>query len=125
MTQAYDRALAPSGLKLSQFSLMAMLERLGDTPLTVLADKLVLDRTTLTRNLKPLMDRGLIETVEAADRRVRRLRLSRDGEAALGEARPRWEKAQARMILRLGPDHWQRLLDDLAIAVTVAVPDDG
>ena len=120
VTQAYDRALAPAGVKLTQFTLMSTLERLGDTPLTELAEKLVMDRTTLTRNLKPLIDRGLVRTVDVGDKRVRQLSLSKEGLKVLRKAQPRWERAQAATIRGLGTEHWQRLLDDLAIAVTVA-----
>ncbi len=120
VTQAYDRALAPVDLKLTQFTLMSTLERLGTAPLTVLAEKLVMDRTTLTRNLKPLIDRGLVEASGIDDKRVRQLSLSKDGLKLLRKAWPRWEKVQAEIVRGLGPDHWQRLLDGLAIAVTVS-----
>ena len=124
VTQAYDRALAPANLKLTQFSLMTTLERLGEVPLTVLAEKLVMDRTTLTRNLRPLIDRGLVISARTDDRRVRQLTLSDEGLKLLREAWPMWERAQAATVYGLGPNHWQRLLDDLAIAVTVAGSDE-
>ncbi len=120
VTQAYDRALAPAGLKLTQFTLLTTLERLGDAPLTTLAEKLVMDRTTLTRNLRPLIDRGLIEALDVGDKRIRQLSLSKEGTKVLRKARPRWERAQAATVRGLGPEHWQRLLDGLAIAVTVS-----
>ncbi len=120
VTQAYDRALAPAGVKLTQFTLMSTLDRLGDAPLTVLSEKLVMDRTTLTRNLKPLIDRGLIETAAIDDKRVRQLSLSKEGLKVLRKARPRWERAQAATVRGLGAEHWQRLLDGLAIAATVS-----
>ena len=119
MTQAYDRALAPSGLKTTQFTLMVMLEELGQVPLTQLAEKLVMDRTTLTRNLQPLIDRGLITAESGQDRRVRNLAVSKDGAKLLKKARPRWEKVQVTTVSGLGPDHWQRLLDQLAIATSM------
>ena len=55
VSQAYDAALKPSGLRATQFTLLAVLARAGDMPLTKLAEILVMERTTLTRNLKPLM----------------------------------------------------------------------
>lgn len=120
MTQAYDKALSPAGLKTTQFTLMVMLEELGQVPLTQLAEKLVMDRTTLTRNLQPLIDRGLIAADRGQDRRVRNLSVSREGSKVLKKARPRWEKVQLTTVSGLGPDHWQRLLDQLAIATSMA-----
>ncbi len=119
VTQAFDEALAPAGIKATQFTLMATLNRLDEVPLTQLAERLVMDRTTLTRNLKPLIDRGLIEAERSADRRVRKLRLSREGARVLNKAMPLWQKVQKRVVAGLGPERWQTLLDDLAIAVSV------
>ena len=58
ITQAFDAALQPTGLKATQFTVLATLARQGDGPLTLLAESLVMDRTTLTRNLKPWSARG-------------------------------------------------------------------
>lgn len=123
VTQVYDQALAPAGIKTTQFALMTTLERLGQTPLTRLAERMAMDRTTLTRNLKPLIDKGFIDTSSGNDRRVRWLRVSKQGAAALTSARPLWQDVQARMVSGLGAKRWQTLLDDLAIAVSVAGPD--
>lgn len=60
VTQVYDGALRPVGLRATQFNLLATLAISGDTPLTRLAEMLVMNRTTLTRNLKPLVGKGLI-----------------------------------------------------------------
>ena len=120
VTQLYDAALAPVGLKATQFTLLSTLHELGEARLTDLAETLVMDRTTLTRNLKPLMERGLIEESTERDRRVRRLSLSTDGLRTIKEALPHWERVQTRTVEGLGSKSWQSLLDDLAIAVTVA-----
>ena len=125
VTQAYDKALAPAGLKTTQFTLMVMLEELGQVPLTQLAEKLVMDRTTLTRNLQPLIDRDLITADRGQDRRVRNLSVSKAGAKVLKKARPRWEKVQMATVAGLGPEHWQRLLDQLAIATNVASNPEG
>ena len=65
VTQLYDQLLAPVGLRVTQFSILAKLERKGPLTINVLADDLVMDRTTLGRNIRPLERDGLI-SVEAA-----------------------------------------------------------
>ena len=79
-----------------------------------------MNRTTLTRNLKPLTERGLIEVGADDDRRVRRLAVSRAGVALLAEAMPLWRKAQSRMVDGLGAGRWNDLLDDLDAATALA-----
>lgn len=98
MTALYDRELAPSGLKLTQYSLLATLRREGgDAGLAVsgLAAAMDMDRTTLTRNLRPLLDQGLVELgADESDARVRRARITPRGHAVFGKAMPYWRVAQ-------------------------------
>lgn len=119
VTQAYDAALQSTGLKSTQFILLANLAEQGDMPLTQLADALVMDRTTLTRNLKPLVRQGLVHVAQEADLRVRRISLTRAGRAAVVAARPKWEAMQLRVSERLGDARWAGLLDDLNATVEV------
>ena len=73
VSQAYDEALKPSGLRATQFTLLSVLAKSGPMPLTRLADIIVVDRTTLTRNLRPLERDGLVAskvTPGSADQRV-------------------------------------------------------
>ncbi|UCH74682.1 MAG: hypothetical protein JSU82_02160, partial [Rhodospirillales bacterium] len=74
---------------------------------------MAMDRTTLTRNLKPLEEAGLIRIEAGADRRVRRVIVTADGEHALSRAIPMWRKAQTRMIDRLGDEQWGMFLRQL------------
>ncbi len=100
MTQLYDQALAPSGLKVTQYSLIAHARRKpGEMPPTLseLALKLHTDRTTLTRNLKPLVDANFINVIPGADARSKVVMVTPDGEAALLAARPYWKVAQLRL----------------------------
>jgi len=120
VTQAYDAALLPSGLKATQFTLLATLAKRGSLPLTRLADALVMDRTTLTRNLKPLVGKGFVRVDRDADHRVRRISLTDAGRAALNEAIPHWRKAQTRLVKSLGRARWSGFLDDLAETVALA-----
>ena len=119
VTQAYDAALQPTGLKATQFTLLATLARRGDVPLTRLADALVMDRTTLTRNLKPLARKGLIRIEHEEDQRVRRVSLTETGKRIFEEARPRWERAQSRILESLGHERLSGFLEDLAATVAV------
>ncbi len=119
VTQVYDEALRPSGLKATQFTVLATLAKRGELPLTKLAEVLVMDRTTLTRNLKPLVAKGWVGTAEAEDQRVRRIALTDAGREVLGAALPLWRGAQAQLAEGLGPERLTELLDDLARTVAV------
>ena len=113
VTQFYDDALKDSGLKSTQFSLLAMTATLGGAPISRLADEMAMDRTTLTRNLKPLEEAGLIAVVAGDDRRVRNVAVTPEGQHALARALPLWRRAQTHMIDRLGDDQWGELLRQL------------
>ena len=119
VTQSFDAALAPVGLKATQFTVLATVERLGEAPLTRLAEALVMDRTTLTRNLKPLERAGWLRLSEGEDRRVRRIALTRRGRALLDRARPLWQAAQSRVVEGLGEQRWSGLFDGLAATVAL------
>jgi DNA-binding MarR family transcriptional regulator len=123
VTQVYDEALRPSGIKATQFTLLATLVKCGDPPLTKLAEALVMDRTTLTRNLKPLLSKGWISTTRDQDQRVRRIALTETGRQVLDAALPLWRAAQSRLVGRLGPERWSGFLDDLSETVAAAQGD--
>ncbi len=95
-TALYDTAMASFGLRISQFSILVRLQQLGPSSLQTLAAVLVLDRTTLGRNLRALERDGLVASEAApGDRRVRLLVLTAAGRALLLRARPAWDAAQA------------------------------
>ncbi len=105
VTQLYDQVLAPSGLTVTQYSLIAHARRRDDArPPTVseLALGLFADRTTLTRNLKPLVKAGLINVGSGADARSKAVIVTAKGEDAYRAARPLWKAAQALMRDRAG-----------------------
>jgi DNA-binding MarR family transcriptional regulator len=102
ITRAYDAALRPSGLKATQFSLMTALARAGQASITELAETLGMERTTLTRNIRPLEEKGLLKVSPEGYRRTRTLELSAPGRAKLNAALPLWEKAQTQMTQHLG-----------------------
>ena len=113
VTQFYDDALRGSGLKSTQFSLLAAASLAGTAPISRLAEEMAMDRTTLTRNLKPLEAEGLLQIVAGADRRVRNVTVTPEGDALLQKAAPMWRDAQTRMIDKLGDERWGELLRQL------------
>jgi len=114
VTQLYDDILRPTGLRVTQFSVLVALRNMKEATVNQLADKLVVDRTTLTRNLRPLQQAGLVRTRPGLDRRVREISLTPAGEEKLHKALPHWREAQAQMRRALGRDRLDRLLSDLS-----------
>ena len=95
VTQFYDQFLAPSGLRTTQFSVLAKLKRLGPMTINALASDLVMDRTTLGRNILPLEREGLIAVQTGrSDRRSKELHLTEAGAARLRTAVKGWVEAQ-------------------------------
>ena len=94
LTRAFEKAMRGSGLRGTQFSLLAMLVQTGPMPTSRLADFLGLERTTLTRNLRPLVRDRLVRIDEGEDRRVHRVAITAQGEEAARRAFPFWKKAQ-------------------------------
>lgn len=102
VTQAYDRALKPVGLRVTQYSVLVNLEGRGPLALGELAERMVMDRTTLTRNLRPMEAAGWIESLAGVDRRSREVRITAAGQAVLERARPLWRSAERALRCRLG-----------------------
>ena len=103
LTTYYDAALAPVGLRVSQFSILARLHRDGPRGIQALAAELVMDRTTLGRNIQPLERDGLLAAIpDPADRRARVLSITDRGAALVAVARPAWQAAQAGFEARYG-----------------------
>ncbi len=102
VTQLYDEALRPVGLRSTQLPILVTLAAHGPVSVTDLANGLVLDRTTLTRNLRPLQRRGLIEVGRGGGRQTRIATLTAAGQEAVARAVPRWSQAQTRVMDELG-----------------------
>ena len=94
VTQIYDKALKPSGVKITQFGILRLLKHLPGLTTGEMAEALVMDSTTLTRTLKIIQDSGWIESAPGDDRRERHWSLTEEGRARLQEAEPLWKKAQ-------------------------------
>lgn len=117
VTQLYDDALRPAGLRSTQFSMLTLLRVVGAIPMTRLAEEAVMDRTTLARNLEVLRRDGLVRVRAGRDARVRKVELTQAGVAKLEEAFPLWQAAQRSIASGLGVQRMDRLLADLARTV--------
>jgi len=102
LTQLYDDAMAPAGLRVTQYSLLSTLSSQGAMRITDLAKRQLLDRTALSRNLDPLVERGLVAVAPGRDGRTREALITAKGTAALRRASPYWTRAQASVAERIG-----------------------
>ena len=120
VTQLYDNALAPASLRGTQFTLLAAVTFAGEVTMTHLAEALVMDRTTLTRNLGPLKRQGLIKVGRGKDRRTQVVAVTQRGRRLLREAYPLWKQAQSAVVEGLGQRAWKQFLAGLATARSLA-----
>lgn len=102
VTRRYDAALRPAGLRITQFTVMTALAEYGEVSITDLAESLGMERTTLTRNVRPLEQKGWLKISPEGYRRVRTLTLTASGRRKLEAALPLWEQAQQQMERQLG-----------------------
>ena len=113
VSRLYDEDLRGVGLRTTQYSLLRHLRVAGEVRQRDLGARTSLDETTLTRNLRPLIDGGWIAVRPGDDRREKLVRLTDAGAAKLREARPAWERAQQRLRSRLPEETWSSLMDVL------------
>ena len=122
VTQFYDQHLVPTGIRTTQFSILAKLKRSGPMTINALAEQMVMDRTTLGRNILPLEREGLISVTKGrADRRSKDLRLTEAGEATFRAAAKAWTEAQTRFETVFGGERAADLRE-LLRAVTASEP---
>jgi DNA-binding MarR family transcriptional regulator len=110
LTQLYEQALRPAGLRATQFTVLQVLARAGEASQGQLGRILAMNSTTLTRTLKIMIRNGWISERRGEDRRERWLHLAGPGELLLKRALPRWEEVQSRMRRQLGSQAWDELL---------------
>jgi DNA-binding MarR family transcriptional regulator len=106
VSRAYDEALRPTGLRATQIAVLAAVGARGALSIKSLADSLEMERTTLTRNLKPLEEQALVSISPEGRHRSRTLTLTTAGKAALLKALPLWERAQQSSMHQLGEQRW-------------------
>jgi DNA-binding MarR family transcriptional regulator len=113
VSRLYDEELRGAGLRSTQYSLLCVLARAGRVRQGDLSALTSLDETTLTRNLRPLVDAGWVAARSGSDRREKLVTITAAGTAKLADARPAWERAQARMQALLPEETWQVLMATL------------
>ena len=113
----YDALMRPSGLHVSQFTLLQALNIAPESTQKQLAEVLEIDSTPLTRTLAPLREKGWLHSEAGADRRELRLSLTAAGKREYKRALPYWQSAQKGLEQALGKETWIRLID---VAVLVA-----
>ena len=117
ITQVFDHSLAPVGLKATQLSLLMVIQAQGPIAMGELANALVTDATTLSRTLKPLLGKDMVEfSISSSDRRKKLVSLAEAGLLALEQALPLWQNAQTRVVRQLSITVVQSLLPALESA---------
>jgi DNA-binding MarR family transcriptional regulator len=120
VTQLFDAILQPGGLRSTQFVILVAVHVGKSVRLPDLARQLNVDRSTLTRNLQPLVREGLVKIAGSSGERASAVRLTPKGERMLAETIPLWEDAQTRFIAQLGGKRWKAMLSDLDKVVKAA-----
>ena len=120
VARLYDAALAPSGIRSTQFAILTAIAKLQPVSMSRIGEILVIDAATMTRSLRLLQKNGLIEIAPRGARRQRLLTLTLKAEKALAVAVPLWREAQSRFLASLGRK-WREFRDQLEQAAEVAV----
>ena len=114
ITQMFDKAIKPYGLRGTQFSILAVLAAAGPETISRLSHILAMDRTTLTRNLRPMEKSDTIKLARGEDPRSKRVHLTPKGKRIFVNAFPHWEKTQKRVIEKLGPGRFNAMIGELS-----------
>ncbi len=117
VTQLFDQALEPSGLRSTQLVILLEIAVARSSTVPQIARRLVMDRSTLQRNLQPLVKRGFIKVDSSKERRSQLLTLTPRGHKAVAEAVPLWHRAQTHFVQHLGQKRWRILRSNLSDAV--------
>ena len=119
LTLLYDEYLRPAGLRVTQYSLLKNVLAREPVRVNQLAEATATDRTTLTRNLRVLLQGGLIRIREGEDRRSREVTVTPRGREAVAKATPCWERAQAHVVGQVGAEHWKLLREELDTVIAL------
>ncbi len=113
ITLLYDNAFKSSGLLSTQFGVLHVIYNIESVRISDLADKLGMDRTTLTRNLSVLEREGFIKISEGKDHRTRNVTATQKGRNAVAKAIPLWNEAQRKVKQKMGESSWRELMRNL------------
>lgn len=120
LTQRYEEALRPHGLRGSQFTILQVLSYAGELTQGQLGEILAMDSTTLTRTLAIMSRQQWVAKRRGTDKREWRLRLTKAGTAKLEQALPAWQKVQQEVKQEIGTERWGQLIN-LATDLTTAI----
>jgi DNA-binding MarR family transcriptional regulator len=121
VTKYYDAVLRPSGMHVTQFTLLQALNDASVISQKQLAELLEIDSTTLTRTLAPLRRKGWLRSETGADRRELRLSLTAAGKREYKRTVPYWQRAQTGLEQALGKQNWNHLIDAAVRAAEVKI----
>ena len=113
ITQLFDEILKPSGLQITQFSVLVGIASMGNPTINKLAKALVMDRTTLTRGIRPIQKMGLIKIKKGEDKRTTTLELTVKGIEAMNKTLPYWKKARKTVAKEFGERFLDGMIKDL------------
>jgi DNA-binding MarR family transcriptional regulator len=113
----FDQVLAPTGLRSTQLVILITSRLLGPSSIARLARELVMDRSTLTRNLKPLLTMDLLRLSKPASGKHKSVELTDAGRGALLKAIPYWDQAQGHLVEQFGAEKWNQIMTDLSAVV--------
>ena len=113
ITQIFDDTLKPSGLQITQFAVLVGVHIMDTPSINTLAKGLVMDRSTLTRGLKPLENEGFIKIISGEDKRTRFVKLTAKGKSTMDRTLPYWEKARKIVAKEFGEQNLGGLIKDL------------
>jgi DNA-binding MarR family transcriptional regulator len=117
VTQLYDQILAPGGLRSTQLVILLASYLLGSVSMARMARELVMDRSTLTRNLQPLVSQKLLTISSAKGRNSKSVELTEAGTEALCNSIQYWERAQGHLVGKLGAERLNQIMEDLGTIV--------
>src|SRR5215813_1128515 len=117
VTQHFDQILSPCGIRSTQLVILISAQLLGPSSIARVARELVMDRSTLTRNLKPLLTMGLLRLTKPDSGKHKSVELTEEGLCALVKAEPYWERAQGHLVAQFGTENWNRTMADLTAIV--------
>ena len=121
VTRVYDEELRPAGIRITQYSLLRILDAVGPLPQSQLAERLAAEKTTMSRSLQLVTSKGWTRVLPGQDRRERIIEITQRGRAQLAKSAPHWERAQDRLRDALGETRWRALRDVLPASTEAAL----
>lgn len=125
LTQLYETAIRPLGIRATQLTILQVLTRAGDLPQGKLGEILAMDSTSLTRTLAIMKRHGWIACRRGEDRRERWVCLAPGGKSQLRRVEPAWEKVQAHLRSQLGDRDWNNFLELTRQVASIATTQGG